>query len=191
MATAIAILLMLSMTASMMIAPSVSAAKRSLVGYVSVSPNIVGLGNSVTVVAWIVPTPLAIGSYYPDYKNMYVTFTKPDGTNDTKGPFTSYQEGSIFVSYTPDKLGVWSATLTFAGDETNEGTVSPPYKFTVQQEPVPAEPETPLPTEFWTRPVNSQNRDWASIAGQWLMSEYYAGGYNASCNFYNPYSKAP
>jgi len=189
---AIALILTLTIAASLITCiPVASAAKRSVVGYVSVSPNIVGLGDSVTVVAWFVPTPLAIGSYYPVYKNIYVNFTKPDGTTVTKGPFTSYQEGTIFTLYKPDKLGQWSATLTWAGDDVNEGVVSPPYQFTVQQEPVPTVPETPLPTGYWTHPVNSENREWAQIAGQWLMSEYYTGGYNASCNFFNPYSKAP
>jgi outer membrane protein assembly factor BamB len=189
--TAFALVLMLTAAWLMTSVVNVSAAKRSVVGYVSVAPNVVGLGDSVTVVAWIFPTPLAVGSYYPVYKNMYVNFTRPDGTMDTKGPFTSYQEGSTFFSYVPDKLGAWSAVLTFAGDEVNEGTVSQPYKFTVQQEPVPTVPQTPLPTGPWTHPVNSENRDWAQISGQWLNSEYYTGGYNASCNFYNPYSTAP
>jgi outer membrane protein assembly factor BamB len=191
--TAIAIALVLILTAAWLMTSivTVSAEKRSVVGYVSVSPNIAGLSQSLTVVAYIFPTPLAIGSYYPVYENMYVVFTKPDGTTDTKGPFTSYQEGSIFFNYVPDKLGDWSAKLTWAGDEVNEGTESQPYKFTVQQEPVPTTPEVPLPTGPWTRPINSENREWAQIAGQWLMSEYYTGGYNASCNFYNPYSKAP
>jgi len=65
--------------------------------------------------------------------------------------------------------------------------------LTVQEEKVEATPQTPLPTEYWTRPINSQNFDWYTISGNWLGTG--AGGlggsaYNATGNF-NPYTTAP
>ena len=41
--------------------------------------------------------------------------------------------------------------------------------MTVQTEPVPnSYPFVPLPTEYWTRPINSQLYAWYSIGGNWL-----------------------
>ena len=192
---AIALVLTLTIAASVITSvPVVSAAKRSVTGYISVSPKIVGLGQTLLVNAWISPPPLAIAGMgiagYTVYKELYVVFTRPDGTTVTKGPFTSYQEGTIFASYVPDKLGDWKAKLTFAGDNDNEGTESQPFTFTVQQEPIPPQPGVPLPTGYWTRPINAENREWAQMTGEWMLSAYSAG-YNASRSFFNPYSKAP
>jgi len=187
----IALILVLTVAATLITSvPVISAAKRDVVGFVSVSPNIVRLGDSVTVIAWIIPQPLSIGGSQPIYEEMYLVFTKPDKTTVTKGPFASYQEGTIFTMYTPDALGKWSAKLTWAGDEYNEGIESDPYEFTVQEEPIEPYPAAELPTDYWTRPINAENREWYQIAGQWLSGGTGAG-YNASSTHYNPYSKAP
>jgi len=194
MLASIALILTLTIAASLITCVPVASAKRSVTGFISVSPKIVGLGQTITVNAWISPPPLAIAGLgiagYPVFEQLYVVFTKPDGTTVSKGPFKSYQEGTIFASYVPDKLGDWSAKLTWAGDKDNEGTVSQPFAFTVQQEPVPPQPGVPLPTGYWARPINAENREWAQITGEWWMSAYSAG-YNGSRNFFNPYSKAP
>jgi outer membrane protein assembly factor BamB len=53
---------------------------------------------------------------------------------------------------------------------------------------------TPLPTNYWTRPIYAENTNWYSIAGNWLGlgAENFAatGMYNESGN-YNPYTNAP
>jgi hypothetical protein len=38
----------------------------------------------------------------------------------------------------------------------------------VQEEQIQPWLETPLPTQFWTRPINNANRDWYVLAGNWL-----------------------
>jgi hypothetical protein len=40
----------------------------------------------------------------------------------------------------------------------------------VQEEPIPYYPGVPLPTEYWTRPIDDQLREWAPIAGNWLTT---------------------
>ncbi len=40
--------------------------------------------------------------------------------------------------------------------------------LTVQQEPTSQWAETPLPTDYWNRPLNSANHDWYTLAGNWL-----------------------
>ncbi len=55
-------------------------------------------------------------------------------------------------------------------------------------------PENPLPepNQYWTRPINAENRDWSAISGNWLMAKYDkdAVGYEYSGNW-NRYTMAP
>jgi len=65
--------------------------------------------------------------------------------------------------------------------------------ITVQQDPVQPIPQTPLPTDYWTRPINAQNQEWYTISGNWFGTGSGTWGtfqYNASGNF-NPYTTAP
>jgi len=48
--------------------------------------------------------------------------------------------------------------------------------LTVQEEPLPNSIDSyPLPTEYWTRPIEDQNTYWYSIASNWLGSPYIIG----------------
>jgi len=38
----------------------------------------------------------------------------------------------------------------------------------VTEEPIERYPDLPLPTEFWSRPIDGQQRSWNTIAGNWL-----------------------
>ena len=40
----------------------------------------------------------------------------------------------------------------------------------VTEEPLAIWPGAPLPTEYWTRPIDPQLREWYSIAGNWLVT---------------------
>jgi len=66
-------------------------------------------------------------------------------------------------------------------------STSAKVSLTVQQAAVSgySEAPVPLPTQYWTQPIDAQNRAWNSIAGPWLQS-----GYN-STGAYNPYTYAP
>ena len=112
--------------------------------------------------------------------------------------------GTYQVSYTPDTVGTYSFQFTFPGETDNNGqnhgyssygnyyanflaSTSTKVSVTVQQAPVTGytEAPVPLPTQYWTQPINAQNRYWNSISGPWLQS-----GYNATGAF-NPYTYAP
>jgi hypothetical protein len=52
----------------------------------------------------------------------------------------------------------------------------------------------PLPTDYWTRPISSMNREWASIGGPWLglgPTNFGATGLYANTGNFNPYTQAP
>ena len=51
------------------------------------------------------------------------------------------------------------------------------FELTVQQEPIPAPKESyPLPTEYWTRPIEGQNTDWYAISSNWLGEPFILSG---------------
>jgi PQQ-like domain len=182
--------------------------------FINVAPNPVGVGQSVTVAFWIDKYPPTAYYYYGDrWHGMTVTVTKPDGTSQTLGPFTSDSSGGTFTTYTPDKTGNYTFQFSFpgqtiAGDNPPPtGTIDPSrigdyyqpstsdkVTLIVQDAAVAAYPTTPLPTNYWTRPVFAMNTNWYTISGNWLGlgAESFAstGQYNSTSNF-NPYTKGP
>jgi outer membrane protein assembly factor BamB len=143
---------------------------------------------------------------------MTVTVTKPDGTTETLGPFQSDATGGAHTTYTPTALGNYTfqmnfPTQTLQGANPFPGVAPNPYvndsyqasksnvfALRVQQDAISYPPETPLPTNYWTRPIYAENNNWYSIAGNWLgfgVSTFAnTGMYNASTN-YNAYTTAP
>ena len=73
-----------------------------------------------------------------------------------------------------------------------------PYNLTVQQNMV-ASCASLLPTDYWTRPISPENREWWSIAGNYPATGIIGGGPNwpADTNTYmsndkfTPYVQAP
>lgn len=185
--------------------------------YINIAPNPAGIGQTVTVGMWLqIPPPTASAALGDRWHNFTVTVTTPDGNNETLGPFSSDATGGTFTTYTPDALGNYTFVFHFPGQvlagenpapplfpgqppnpfigDFFEPSTSPPVTLIVQQEPIPTLPVTPLPTTYWTRPVQSTNGQWFSITGNWLgfgtSSFANTGKYNITGN-YNPYSAAP
>jgi hypothetical protein len=115
-----------------------------------------------------------------------LTITDPDGSVETEHWDVVQDTTSIqYYQYTPSKVGVYTLlfeyegqTYTWSGSYQND-TFTPASKtttFTVQEEQLP-EPTTsyPLPTEYWTRPIEGQNTDWYSISSNWLGSPSIPG----------------
>jgi hypothetical protein len=179
--------------------------------YCSVAPNPAGLGQTVTIGMWVqIPPPTAAGTNGDRWHGFTVTITDPDGIKKTLGPFTSDATGGTWTSFTPDKIGNYSFVVFYPG-ETLKGenraaqnnayigdyfmnSTSPTAYLTVQEDPIPQLPLTPLPTQYWTRPIYAPNYPWYQISGNWLglgaHSFAATGRYNATGN-YNPYSNAP
>jgi len=176
----------------------------------AVSPNPIGVGQKLAVVMWLdkpPPVPLVQTSTlraYP-YTNLTLTVTKPDGTTKVLGPFTSDSTGSAYTAYTPDVVGNYTFQLTYGGEWINGSRVqgdpitydyykpSQSFKVTVsvQEDPIYASTGAPLPTEYWTRPINAQNYEWKTLGGNWLgLPLQFGYGANAGGTF-NPYSTSP
>jgi len=218
----IALILVLTFAASLVALPIVSAHDPpwtvSTYAFISVAPNPVGVGQTAYVNFWLdkVP-PTSIGSWGVRWHNITVTVTKPDGTTQTLGSFDSDAVGGVWTSIVPDQIGTYTFVGNFPGqvvvkdnpypypsmfplgeafiNDTYTGS-SATMTLNVQEEPIEtAYPANPLPTDYWERPINSMNREWYSIGGNWLGlgASLFSntGCYDCNLNNFNPYTTAP
>lgn len=169
--------------------------------YLHVSPNPVGVGQEVTVVFWldkIYDNALMTNDYR--FHNFKLTITAPDGsiqtiTRDIVWDTTSSQ----YTTFTPTQIGSYIINFTFPGQNINDYSHDPTSQFVndsyvpssastiliVQDEPVSGMLDSyPLPTEYWTRPIEGQNTNWYKIASNWL-------GYPGIVANYQPDGIAP
>jgi hypothetical protein len=158
--------------------------------YISFRPNPVGIGQLFLVNIWICPS-VPVDRYFAGYK---VTITKPDGTKDVITMDSYRGDATAWFEYIANQLGTWKLKFEFAGGYFPAGnytriagaTLSPSgavmswnysmaflpssseeRTLTVQEAQVFSWPSSPLPTDYWTRPVNPENREWASILGDY------------------------
>jgi hypothetical protein len=168
------------------------------VAYMSITPNPIGVGQQILVNIWTSP-----GQYHSFYMQGYkVTFQKPDGTTVVIGPMTSYLgDDTAWFQYVVDQVGTWKAKFEQPGTYLpvgiyvdRPGTPGANYtlgasvlytasstdwqEFTVQQDWVNSWPSVPIPTDYWTRPISAENREWWSISGwyPWSGIYYYPNG---------------
>jgi len=165
--------------------------------FITVFPNPVGVNQSVVVVFWLsIPPPGAAGPFGPRWEGYIVTVTRPDGREETFGPYTSDAVGTKYIFYTPNITGTYYFQFSFPG-QTIAGIYYKPSQtskvpLTVQEEPIQPWPSAELPTSYWERPIYGENREWWSIAGNWLMPAYNyhivapSGRYS-----FAPYTQAP
>ena len=160
--------------------------------YVHAAPNPVGVGQTVTAVFWINAVPPTAAGKAGDRWTFYLDITDSAGTNTTQGPFTSDPVGGSYASFTPDKIGTYTITCRFPEQKVtgSSGTgifndnvaVNDTYlasssstTITVQQDQIPAPPTYPLPTEYWTRPIEGQNDQWYQVSSSWLRGSQIIG----------------
>jgi outer membrane protein assembly factor BamB len=166
------------------------------VAFVSVNPNPVGINQHVTVNMWISPLPRAESDILTGFT---VTITNPNGNIETKGPYHANPNGGKWITFTPNIVGQYTFRFTYPGETFISGAIfksatSPTITLEVQEQPIPPYPDVPLPTDYWTRPISSENRLWASISGDWLTRSYnasFVGGTSITVGGFNPYSQAP
>ncbi len=216
--TAIALALILTMTASAILLPTTYAHTPAWTiptyAFISIQPNPVGLGQFIFVNFWIDKVPAtANGAYGDRWQNFTVKVTKPDASVITLGPFKSDDVGGAFTTVKADQLGTWSFQFFFPGQVMTAGLLNPTGQVTNQQsigdyyspatsrietltvasDQVQGLPDTPLPDGYWQRPIFAENTAWYTIAGNWLgggTGGNAGGQYNATANF-APFTKAP
>ena len=180
--------------------------------FLSFSPNPIGKGQTLLVNVWTIPAPGANRAH----TGYTVTFTKPDGTKDAIGPFNSFvADGTNWFTYSPDQAGNWTVQFNYPGDYYPAGRYvngvlnnsapggssfmdqrdypstyytpaeTPKQSLVVQDEPVMSW-YSPLPNDYWTRPISPENREWAAIGGNFPYAYY-----NSYQRYCGPFVIAP
>lgn len=158
--------------------------------YMQAYPNPIGVNQPMYLFGWLdkVP-PTASGIYGDRWENLSIEITKPDGSTEKLTSITSDPVGTVFQIYTPNQVGTYTFQMSFPG-QTLAGSnpapsqtdisrtsvfigdyfmpsISNKISVTVQNEPIQST-YTPVPTDYWTRPINNINKGWGNIAGNWL-----------------------
>lgn len=181
--------------------------------YISASHSTIGVNQDLLIIFWCGEVPPTAHGIYGDRWTFTVEVTKPDGTKETLGPFTSDPVGGSWALYKPDQVGTYTAVAKFAEhtitglpmnptrtistingaswvNDTYLASSSDPLQFNVQSDPIEGWPEAPVPTnDCWTRPITSMNRDWYVLAANWLGMDSGAHNVGPTNNF--AYGKAP
>src|SRR4030067_1760734 len=108
---------------------------RKTQAYLSINPHRLGVGQEMTVNAWVQPWPNDTVGNAIHFEGFKITFTRPDGSKDVKGPMQSETIGSIWFNYYPNQVGQWSVIFDYPGDDLHMASTSPVTTFSVQQDP--------------------------------------------------------
>lgn len=157
--------------------------------FLSYRPTTIGLGQAFLVNIWVTPAPGA-GRYFKDYT---VTITKPDGDQETFKMDSYVADGTQWFEYMADQVGEWkikfeapgtfmpagrysltsgaymatSSYTTYTASAYYAPASTDEYTLTVQENMVASYPAVQLPTDYWTRPVAIENREWWPILGDY------------------------
>ena len=182
--------------------------------FLSVSPNPCGVGQQLLVNVWTT-FPSGEGKYQVGYT---VTITKPGGTTEDVQLKSYVADGTSWFTYVPTTIGQYTFVFKFAGEYFPAGYytrglystsrtgefagaifnpsvyVSPATSNTVVinvQSALVSSWQSPIPTDFWTRPIQPNNREWYAIGGNYPWT-YRMGGANAwGDEYYGPFVTAP
>ncbi len=204
------LMIVLSMSMMMQIPHTVHAASTLNVTdylYVSAGPSPVGVGQTIYLNLFFTkPIPTVSGFVSTLYTGMSINVIKPDGTNETLGPYTADTTGGVGgLSFAPATVGNYTFQGIFPGqnigtDATGttyimDASNSPPVSVVVQQGQISYNSGSPLPTNYWTRPIYASNFYWQTIGGNWYGLGRPAfdntGGYDGTGNNFQQYSTAP
>jgi hypothetical protein len=84
--------------------------------HIMASPNPIGITQTANITFWLDQAPpTATNQGGCRWMNLTVKITRPDGTTETKGPFSSDALGQGFFLYTPTTIGTYIFIFSFAG----------------------------------------------------------------------------
>ena len=157
--------------------------------YVNAAPNPVGVGQQVLIVFWLDKT-FASTTILNDYRfhNYNLTIVKDDTSTIVYSQIFENiidTTSSQYTTWTPTEVGTYTLYFNYPGQDyntyphdPNSAYVNDTYlpsnaqtSLVVQQEALPGPPAYPLPTEYWSRPIEGQNTPWAAISSNYLNPE--------------------
>ena len=152
--------------------------------FLSFRPNPVGVNQIFIVNLWTQPSTHA-SRYHRDYT---ITITKPSGEQQVVKMDSYYADATAWFEWIADEVGEWKIKFEFLGDYFPAGIYSsgygnaaedtiidtsvydepsetPEQTLVVQEEMVYSWPESSLPTDYWTRPIPPEHREWWLLPG--------------------------
>jgi outer membrane protein assembly factor BamB len=162
--------------------------------FVNAMPNKLGVGEE-TLLHFGITNP----TFWPQrgWEGLTVEVEKPNGDTETLGPFMTDLTGGAGSIYVPDQVGIYRIRTHFPQQQAETETMGfPPgttflesysawFEIEVTAEPGLHYPDTPLPQEYWSRPIDAQFRTWYVIGG-----DYLSGG-RGSLGFVQPTAENP
>ncbi len=187
------LVLLLTFSAIIVVFPTVVAQEsvtKQTYPYCNAIPNPAGVNQPVLLHIGIMHQ---LASYLYGWEGITVTVTDPQGNTETLGPFKTDSTGGTGTVFTPTQVGVYTLVTNFPEQEnpvgvrpgtlfsgvlTPEGAImlagqSDPLELLVQDEPIEYYPGHSTPTEYWTRPIDAQLREWSAVSGNWLENGFY------------------
>jgi hypothetical protein len=76
--------------------------------FISATNTVIGVNQQEVIVFWTASYPPTANGAYGDRWTFTIEVTKPDGSKETLGPFTSDPVGSGWASYTPTQVGTYT-----------------------------------------------------------------------------------
>jgi outer membrane protein assembly factor BamB len=188
-------ILTVSLAASMTLLPTTSAhtPEWNIVthAYVTAFPSPIGVGQTAYVDMWL--DKVISGADLANdirFHNYQLTITAPDGTTESVTfDVISDPTSNQIYGFTPGQTGEYTLDFTFPGQKYTFTTpissffgapapsayINDTYlpssasaTLMVQEDPIEAYPTTPLPDEYWSRPIYGQNSNWWTISSNWL-----------------------
>ena len=182
----LAVLLLISAVSIAFFVPTTDAAVSAIYSYIYVMSSTGDqpghVGQSMLLVAWTKDMPPDIGETIQNvasptgragWQGMTIKVTDPDNMTTTLEMPYSDPVGANYISYTPDKAGTYYIQAFFPATWKN-GTVNQVFytaaesrvaSFVVDTGEHSVWPESPLPDQYWERPINSAARQWYVLAG--------------------------
>jgi hypothetical protein len=165
--------------------PSTQAQLTSITTYafIDANPNPVGVGQDVLLRYGVIQQ---LGYPEDGWTGIEVKIIHPDETIETMTDLTTDSTGGSAVRFIPPEAGTYQLETYFPEqtfpqtyfdfqrgvlittatvvEETHSETV----ELVVTEEQLPDYPGMPLPTEYWSRPIDPQLREWYSVSGNWV-----------------------
>ena len=194
----LAILLILSFVVSMLALPLANAQTvnpnnrpiKKAYPFVDAVPMKVGVGQPALINLGLLNQLNEVN----DGWNVTLSITDPDNKVETV-KLKTFATGTVGYHYAPMKEGNYTLKCIFGGEEyftATSGTARSWYEASESENITlqaiggywkPSYPGHSLPQEYWSRPIDSQLREWYTIAGSWLV--------NKLPNLYAPWNEAP
>ena len=173
---AAALLIILAMAISLLAFPGneSTTAQVTMYPYIGVLPNPVGVNQEVLL---HIGVTTQLNDQADGWEGLWVTIDRPDGDQDLIEDVRTDSTGGTGRNYVPDIAGNYTFITHFPAQNHSDywgdpveyaAAESDPVVLVVQEEPITFYPWYPLPTEYWSRPIDPANRAWATVGGSWL-----------------------